>query len=128
MTYTPEPLDAESIGLPAHLQRLVDRLAANAHDTWARARIDQGWTWGAVRNHGLQLHPCLCPYEHLPEAEQELDRALVRGVVLGILLLGYRIDLPSASLAPQPGDLEPHAKRPGDRHVCCPACRKPLSD
>ena len=44
--YIPRPLDLEGVEVPECLNQLVERLAENAHNVWASARIQQGWTYG----------------------------------------------------------------------------------
>lgn len=50
--YKPAPLDLSAISLSAKLEELVDQLAENTHNLWAKERIQQGWTYGLneVRN------------------------------------------------------------------------------
>lgn len=45
--YRPAPLDLSQVFLsPAH-EEVVNLLAENDHNVWARERIKQGWTYGA---------------------------------------------------------------------------------
>lgn len=44
--YKPAPLDLSGITLTNKLEELVDHLAENTHNVWARERIAQGWTYG----------------------------------------------------------------------------------
>lgn len=44
--YKPAPLDLSAITLSAKLEELVDHLAENTHNLWAKERIQQGWTYG----------------------------------------------------------------------------------
>lgn len=47
------------IVLPPHLERIREKLAENIHELWALTRIEQGWTYGPVReclqHEGLRL-------------------------------------------------------------------------
>ena len=52
----------------------------------------QGWTYGAERNDALKHHPCLVPYEELPESEKEYDRNTSVETLKLILKLGFKID------------------------------------
>lgn len=72
--YTPNPVDTSSIELPSELLELAEAMARNVHEVWARTRIEQGWTYGSTRNDQLKQHPCLIPYDELPESEKEYDR------------------------------------------------------
>lgn len=44
--YKPTPLDLSEVKLTAGHEVLVDKLAENAHNVWAKERIKQGWTYG----------------------------------------------------------------------------------
>lgn len=90
-TYTPEPIDASGIELSSDLEELVDKLAQNNHDHWARKRIDEGWRHGRMRNDVLKEHPDLVPYRQLPESEKEYDRKTVVEALKAIVVLGYEI-------------------------------------
>jgi ryanodine receptor 2 len=91
MTYKPNPLDDTRLQLPQELAQLVERLAENAHDQWARQRIADGWQYGPQRDDAVRQHPCLVPYDQLPESEKEYDRITVRGTLKAVLALGYKI-------------------------------------
>lgn len=44
--YKPTPLDLSEVKLLPSQEILVDKLAENAHNVWAKERIKQGWTYG----------------------------------------------------------------------------------
>ena len=44
--YKPAPLDLSAINLTPKMDELVDQLAENTHNLWAKERIQQGWTYG----------------------------------------------------------------------------------
>lgn len=44
--YKPAPLDLAAIMLTPKLEELIDQLAENTHNLWAKERIQQGWTYG----------------------------------------------------------------------------------
>lgn len=90
-TYTPRPIDTSSVRLPEELEMLVEQMSKNVHDVWAENRIAQGWTYGKQRNDEQKQHPCLVPYEELPEAEKEYDRSTCVGTLKLILKLGFNI-------------------------------------
>jgi RyR domain len=89
--WTPRPIDTADVALPVALERLVELLAQNAHDTWAKQRLDDGWVWGE-RDDKARTHPDLVPYEDLPEGEKTYDRLLVVETLKVMLKLGCRID------------------------------------
>lgn len=89
--YTPQPIDTSDIQLPEELNPLLEAMAKNVHEIWAKERIAQGWTYGAKRDDALKHHPCLVPYEDLPEEEKEYDRNTSIGTLKLIVKLGFAI-------------------------------------
>ena len=89
--YTPQPIDTTDVVLPVELGQLVEEMAKNVHEVWAETRIKQGWTYGELRNDELKTHPCLVPYEDLPEEEKEYDRNTSIGTLKLIMKLGFKI-------------------------------------
>jgi hypothetical protein len=95
MKYQPAPMDTSNVVLPPELGALTERLAENAHDIWAAQRIAQGWSFGLQRDDGKKLHPCLVPYDQLPDSERDYDRQAAVGTLKAILQLGYQIIPPN---------------------------------
>ncbi len=91
MAYHPAPLDTSSVVLSAELSALTERLAENTHEIWAAQRLADGWTFGPHRNDTTKTHPCLIPYNQLPESEKEYDRRTAIGALKAIVALGYQI-------------------------------------
>lgn len=91
MKYTPQPLNTADIKLPENLQVLAEQMAKNVHEVWAAGRIADGWTYGAVRDDTHKTHPCLVPYENLPEVEKEYDRRTSVETLKFILSQGFVI-------------------------------------
>ncbi len=89
--YVPMPVDTTDIQLPEELKELVEKMAENVHEVWAQSRMDQGWTWGEERNDTLKHHPCLVPYNELPEVEKAYDRDTALGTLKLICKLGFKI-------------------------------------
>lgn len=89
--YIPKPEDTDDICLPLELDVLIERMAKNVHEVWAKKRMEEGWKYSEVRNEKLRLHPCLIPYEKLPEFEKEYDRQTAIGTLKLILKLGFKI-------------------------------------
>ena len=89
--YTPQPMDTSDIQVPEELNPLLEAMAKNVHEIWAQERINQGWTYGEKRDDNKKLHPCLVPYEDLPEEEKEYDRNTAIGTLKLILKLGFKI-------------------------------------
>lgn len=89
--YNPQPINVEDIDLDANLVELTEAIAENAHDIWARARMDEGWTYGPVRNDELKQHPDLLPYSQLPDGEKEYDRIMAMNTLRLVRRLGFDI-------------------------------------
>ncbi len=89
--YVPQPMDTSDIQLSEDLNVLVEQMAKNVHEVWAESRIGQGWTYGEERNDALKHHPCLVPYEELPEVEKAYDRDTALGTLKLICKLGFKI-------------------------------------
>jgi ryanodine receptor 2 len=90
-SYQPRPLDTSLVQMGPALDELMETLARNVHDQWALRRMKDGWTLGPVRDDVQKQHPCLVPFEDLPEAEKEYDRVSARETLKTILALGFRI-------------------------------------
>lgn len=91
MSYDPSPADTDGIELDSDLNDLMELLAENVHEEWARKRMDEGWRYGKRRDDALKLHPCLVPYDALPESEKEYDRKTAAITLKLIRKLGYEI-------------------------------------
>ncbi len=89
--YHPEPIVTEGVDLPAGLDDLVEQLAANAHDIWAKQRMADGWTHGPKRDDDRMEHPGLVPYDELSESEKHYDRIMAVETLKAISALGYRV-------------------------------------
>ena len=90
-TYVPKPIPTDRVELPAALRPLLEQLAENVHDLWAKQRLADGWTYGEARDDAQKKHPCLIAYDALPEGEKVYDREVVAGTVKAILALGWEI-------------------------------------
>ena len=89
--YVPQPVDTSDVRLPEELDALVEQMAKNVHEVWAQNRIEQGWTYGEERDDALKHHPCLVPYEDLPEIEKAYDRDTALSTLKLIAKLGFSI-------------------------------------
>lgn len=105
--YDPQPIDTSGVTLPVELMALLDGLARNAHEVWARQRLRDGWTHGARRDDDARQHPCLVPYDELPDGEKEYDRAMARATLAAILAMGYRLVPPATPAIDEEGRTAP---------------------
>lgn len=90
-TYTPQPIGTSDVELPKELEQLVEEMSKNVHDVWAETRISQGWKYGKKRDDEKKTHPCLVPYDELPEEEKEYDRKTSIGTLKLIMKLGFKV-------------------------------------
>ena len=89
--YTPQPIDTKDVVLPIELEQLVEQMSKNVHEVWADTRMKQGWVYGEQRNDELKTHPCLIPYEELPEEEKVYDRNTSIDTLKFIIKQGFHI-------------------------------------
>lgn len=89
--YQPQPIYLDDIKLTEDLQELQEAIAENAHDVWAKARMDEGWTFGPQRDDTLKRHPDLIPYSALPDSEKEYDRKMAIKTIQLVKKLGFDI-------------------------------------
>ena len=90
--YQPQPMDTSHIVLPEALLDLTEQIAENVHENWSKGRVEEGWTYGEVRDDQKKTTPCLVPYDQLPESEKEYDRVTALQTLKLIMALGYTIE------------------------------------
>lgn len=90
--YTPSPIDTSDVTLPEDILSLAEKLAENTHEVWALGRVNDGWTYGEKRDDAAKKHPCLIPYDELPDSEKEYDRSTAMETLKLILKLGFKIE------------------------------------
>lgn len=89
--YTPKPVDTSDVILSHDLLSLTEKIAKNVHDVWAKARIDEGWKYGRIKDSSTKTNPCIVPYNELPDSEKEYDRNTALETLKLITKLGYKI-------------------------------------
>lgn len=55
---------------------------AQLHEEWCNGKQADGWTFGPIKDAEKKTHPCLVPYNQLPDTQKVKDyvfRATVRG-------------------------------------------------
>ena len=90
--YQPKPIDTSDVIVPEELLSLVEDIAKNVHEVWAKNRIKEGWTYGEQRDSIKKTTPCLVPYEELPENEKEYDRQTALETIKLAIKLGFKIE------------------------------------
>ncbi|XP_075469375.1 ryanodine receptor 3 isoform X3 [Ascaphus truei] len=99
--YKPAPLDLSDVKLLPAQDVLVDRLAENAHNVWAKDRIKQGWTYGIQQDLKNKRNPRLVPYALLDERTKKSNRDSLREAVRTFIGYGYNIEPPDQEITDQ---------------------------
>uniref|UniRef100_A0A8C6TQI7 B30.2/SPRY domain-containing protein n=1 Tax=Neogobius melanostomus TaxID=47308 RepID=A0A8C6TQI7_9GOBI len=73
-------------------EAMVDKLAENAHNVWARDRIRQGWTYGIQQDVKNRRNPRLVPYMLLDERTKKSNKDSLREAVRTLLGYGYNLE------------------------------------
>ncbi|XP_059411475.1 ryanodine receptor 3 isoform X2 [Carassius carassius] len=92
--YKPSPLDLSDVKLSAGQELLVDKLAENAHNVWAKDRIKQGWTYGIQQDVKNKRNPRLVPYALLDERTKKSNRDSLREAIRTLIGYGYNVEPP----------------------------------
>ncbi|XP_051763722.1 ryanodine receptor 1 [Ctenopharyngodon idella] len=92
--YKPAPLDLNHVKLTPNQNTLVERLAENGHNVWARDRVRQGWTYSIVQDIVNKRNPRLVPYILLDEKTKKTNRDSVCAAVRTLIGYGYNIEPP----------------------------------
>lgn len=91
--YVPQPINTDDIAdLPDKYNYRIEEIAEYLHDIWARAKLDDGWTYGPSRNEAKKEHDLLVPYSKLSDEEKQYDRNIATETVKLLIKLGYDIN------------------------------------
>ena len=87
--YIPHPISLDNVEVEDELIELREAIAENAHEVWAEARRNEGWTYGVERDDEKKQHPDMLPYNRLPESEKEYDRIMAMNTIKLVKKLGW---------------------------------------
>lgn len=59
------------MGVDLHI--MGDFGPAASHEAWMTAKLNDGWQYGAVKDADAKTHPCIVPFDELPQAQQAKD-------------------------------------------------------
>uniref|UniRef100_A0A8C8BP14 Ryanodine receptor 2 n=1 Tax=Otus sunia TaxID=257818 RepID=A0A8C8BP14_9STRI len=102
--YKPAPMDLSFIKLTPSQEAMVDKLAENAHNVWARDRIRQGWTYGIQQDVKNRRNPRLVPYALLDDRTKKSNKDSLREAVRTLLGYGYNLEAPDQDHVPSRGE------------------------
>jgi len=49
----------------------------DSHEGWLKQKLEEGWTYGEVKDPEAKTHPCLRPYVELPREQQLKDHLFI---------------------------------------------------
>lgn len=64
-----------------------------SHERWVLGKLEDGWVYGAVKDAEKKTHPCILPYEELPDLDRAKDHiftTVVRVLAENIVLYGSK--------------------------------------
>lgn len=78
---------------------MVDQLAENTHNIWARERILQDWTYGLNEDPDMRRSPHLVSYANVDEAIKKANRDTASETIRTLLVYGYILEPPTGDQA-----------------------------
>ncbi|XP_041353187.1 ryanodine receptor-like isoform X2 [Gigantopelta aegis] len=91
--FVPNPVITSKIQLPAYVENVRDKLAENLHEIWAMNKIEQGWSYGEVRDPDRKKNPSLTQFEKVPMSEKKYVITVAFETLRTLLALGYHITI-----------------------------------
>lgn len=44
------------------------------HNAWMEDKVNDGWVYGEIKDANMKTHPCIVPFNELPEFQQKKDK------------------------------------------------------
>ncbi|QDH48000.1 hypothetical protein PQB78_gp87 [Arthrobacter phage Xenomorph] len=63
------------------VEALEGKTSEQLHQAWCDHKVDEGWRYGEKKDSEAKTHPCLIPYDELPE-EQKLKDSVFGSIVM----------------------------------------------
>lgn len=58
-------------GVYFHLEN--DTTPEQSHESWMKSKENDGWVYGKVKDADKKTHPCMVPYNQLPQEQKSKD-------------------------------------------------------
>ena len=59
------------------------------HNAWMADKIKDGWVYGEVKDSNKKTHPCIVPFNDLPNYQQKKDMLFT--AIVDSLMVGFRV-------------------------------------
>ncbi|MFC1875220.1 NAD-binding protein [Chloroflexota bacterium] len=69
----------------------VELLAEMEHERWVDERLRKGWKYGPTKDDKVKIHPCLAPWNELPDDEKDKDRDAVRHLPAFLVKVRFQV-------------------------------------
>ena len=94
--FKPQPFDTHDIELTESMNLLIEALAKNTHNVWAKEKIKRGWTFGLSEfvDSTQKRSPHLVPYEQVDERIKEANREAAAENLRVLQLFGIFLEPP----------------------------------
>lgn len=97
-TFEPKPFNSSRSILSPTLNELVEMLAENTHEMWAKIRMEEGYKFGRKDDENKKILTSLLPYFFLLEEDKEKNRVSARELVKVITSMGIVFIEPKVKL------------------------------
>ena len=87
--------DSAINGVTFHMQN-PDATPEASHESWLAEKVAAGWIYGETKDEEAKTHPCMRPYDELPQEQQAKDH-LFRAIAHS--LIPFLEDLASEAVA-----------------------------
>jgi hypothetical protein len=65
---------------PHTMNDLIPIQARDNHENWLRDKLDSGWVYGNIKSFDKKTHPCMVPYDQLPQSQKIKDMLFISEV------------------------------------------------
>ena len=69
---------------------LTGNTPEQSHESWLAEKERTGWRYGPVKDPDRKEHPCIMPYQDLPEAQRRKDHGYIRVVSTMAQMVGLQ--------------------------------------